>query len=451
MFKDDFLWGASTASYQIEGGWDADGKGLSVWDLLSRRPGAVIHNDTGNVACDHYNRYASDVDLMKEIGLNCYRFSLSWPRIMPEGTGKVNAAGLDYYDRLTDKLVEAGIRPFATLFHWDFPYELYCKGGWLNPDSPKWFADYAQVVADKLSDRIHDWFTLNEPSIFIILGHSSGIHAPGLKLDRPDIFRIIKHVNLAHGLSAQVLRATGNECRVGYAPNTIVGIPATDSEADVNAAREYTFGKNNAREFWQTRLYMDPVMKGIWPHDIVDELSPIPIKVTDEELKTMNQPMDYLGLNYYNGTIVEAGPNGEIVNSREPDGAPRTSFDWPIQPRGLYYAVKYHYERYGVPTIISENGLANPDWVSFDGKVHDAQRISFLNDHLVQLNKAINDGYECIGYQQWSLMDNFEWAEGFRHRFGLVHVDYSTLKRTLKDSAYWYGEVIRSNGANLVG
>lgn len=451
MFKEGFLWGASTASYQIEGAWDEDGKGLSVWDMLCRKEGAVAMGHTGDIACDHYHRSKEDVALMKDMGLKCYRFSIAWPRIMPSGTGAINQKGLDFYSRLADDLLEAGIRPFGTLFHWDYPWDLYCQGGWMSPDSPKWFSDYAQVIADKLGDRVKDFFTINEPGIFIILGHSIGNHAPGVKLGRNEMCRIYKHVNMAHGMAVQALR-TAPGVRVGMAPHTVVGIPKTDSPADIKAAYDHTFGpNNNGREYWQERLYMDPVLLGEWPHDITDHLSPVPFHVSDEELKVMHQPLDYLGLNYYNGQVVEAGPEGTIVHTPEPLGWPRTSFDWPVQPRGLYYCVMQHWERYKLPIIISENGLANPDWVSFDGKVHDPQRISFLNDHLVQLRKAAADGADVLGYQQWSLLDNFEWAEGYRMRFGLIHVDYPTGTRTPKESSRWYADVIRSNGGTLVG
>lgn len=447
MFPESFLWGAATAAYQIEGGFDADGKGLNTWDEFVRRKGAVYQGHTGDVACDHYHRFREDVGLMREIGLKAYRFSANWARVMPEGTGAVNVQGLDFYDRLVDELLSADVRPFCTLFHWDYPYSLYLKGGWWNPDSPKWFADYAEVMARKLGDRVRDWFTLNEPGIFLVLGHVEGSHAPGIKGSGYEFFVALKHAMLAHGLGCQSLRSNSpGPCHVSYAPHCIVATPETEDREDVEAARDYTFGgDNNHRGFWQQRLFLDPPLRGEWPEDIERALSHRPVDVSAEELKTMAQPLDYLGLNYYCGDVVKAG--NEVV----PDapGGPRTLFDWPLRPEGIYWTVRFHSERYGLPIIVSENGLSNMDWVAVDGAVHDPQRIDFLTRYLRQLGRAISEGHLVTGYMHWSLLDNFEWGEGYKHRFGLVHVDFQTLKRTVKDSGRWYRSVIESHGAVL--
>ena len=440
MFPKDFIWGAATAAYQIEGAHLADGKGPNVWDRFSLKPNAVYHGHTGNIACDHYHRLGEDIGLMQEIGLQAYRFSVNWARVLPNGVGTPNEKGLDFYDRLVDGLLAANIQPYCTLFHWDYPQALFERGGWLNPDSPDWFADFAGLLAERLSDRVADWFTLNEPGIFLVLGHVEGTHAPGMKYDSPDFFTILKHTFMGHGRATQALRAGAKgPCRIGFAPHSIVGIPESECEADVAAARAYTFGTNNQRKFWQQRLFVDPPVLG-WPDDLVESLCKVPVFVSDEARALMKQPLDFLGVNFYTGELVNQ--HGIVPDS---PGMPRTLFDWPIRPEGLYWAVKFHAERYGLPILVSENGLSNMDWVHEDGKVHDPQRIDFLTRYLRQLSRAAGE-CDVRGYFHWSLMDNFEWADGYKHRFGLIHVDYGTLARTPKDSAFWYRDVIRANG-----
>lgn len=450
-FPDGFLWGAATAAYQIEGAHDADGKGLNTWDVFCQTPGKVFQGHRGDVACDHYHRFREDLEVMKSLSLNSYRFSVSWSRICPSGTGAQNPKGIEFYDKLVDGLCEAGIRPMATLFHWDYPQALFERGGWLNPDSPKWFGDYAGLVAEKLGDRVHDWFTINEPGIFLVLGHVEGTHAPGTKLSSRDFFSVLKHTMLAHGTACQAIRnGSPSSCRVGYAPHCIVGVPHSESQQDIQAARDYTFGsENNGRRFWQQRLFLDPAILGQWPHDIEEALSERSVEITDDDLSCMAQPLDFLGLNFYTGELVKMGDDGNPQVVPDPPGMPRTLFDWPVRPEGIYWTLKFHAERYGVPMVISENGLSNMDWVALDGKVHDPQRIDFLTRYLLQIERAIEDGCDVRGYLHWSLLDNFEWAEGYKHRFGLVHVDYETLKRTVKDSGHWYEEVCRSNGRSI--
>lgn len=450
-FGKDFVWGAATASYQIEGAHNIDGRGPSVWDALCNRPGAIKGGDTGNVACDHYHRYKEDVGLMKTLGLKAYRFSFSWSRLLPEGTGKVNRAGVQFYDNLIDSLLEANITPYATLFHWDFPQALYQRGGWLNPDSVAWFTEYTELLADRFSDRVSNWFTLNEPPCYLGLGHVDGIHAPGLKLDWPDFVLATKHTLMAHGRSVQVLRA---KCKttpmVSYAPISHIGIPDQETDAAINAAREFTFGvQSRDRSFWFARLYLDPVLKGEWPEASLHALTGSSYTVTPAELDQMNQPLDALGLNFYCAPIIAADPSGSPEVMREEIGARRTGFDWAVTPEGLYWSAKFHYERYKLPIIITENGLSNLDWVSEDGQVHDPQRIDFTSRYLKSLHRAVSENIPVKGYFHWSFMDNFEWAEGYKHRFGLVHVDFKTQKRTIKDSGYWYRDVIESNGEYL--
>ena len=447
-FSDGFVWGAAAASYQIEGAAFEDGKGLSVWDTFSHWKGKVWNGQNGDVICDHYHRYLEDVALMKAIGLQAYRLSLSWPRILPEGTGAVNAAGLDFYDRLVDELLAAGIAPYVTLFHWDYPYELYCRGGWLNRASSDWFAEYTEVVAQKLGDRVKHWMTHNEPSVFVAVGHEEGRHAPGVKLSFDQILRMSHNVLLAHGKSVQALRAHVPDAQIGAAIVSKIGIPATDSGADIEAARRFMF-EFKSQDMWHHNWWSDPMLKGEYPADAVALYGAMMPEIMPGDMETIQQPLDFYGMNVYNGLYVRAGEDGEPEVIPQPPGFPITAFHWPVTPEALYWGPRFIYERYGLPIVITENGLSNTDWVALDGKVHDPQRIDFMQRYLLQYRKAAADGVKLHGYFHWSVMDNFEWAEGTKHRFGLIHVDYTTGQRTLKDSAYWYSDVIKSNGALL--
>lgn len=449
-FPPSFVWGAAAASYQIEGAATEDGKGLSVWDMLCRKPGAIWEGHTGNVACDHYHRYAEDVALMQQIGLQAYRFSISWPRVLPDGVGKVSPAGLGFYDRLVDNLLEAGVAPYATLFHWDFPYALYCRGGWLNRDSADWFADYARVVVEALGDRVRDWMTLNEIQVFVGMGHLDGEHAPGDKLGMPEVLRVGHHAMLAHGKAVQAIRAASpGPCRVGWAPTTFPMIPVTESPEDIAAARMAMFSVAEEFAIWSNTWWLDPVFFGRYPEDGLRLFGAAAPPIQPGDMETIAQPLDFCGFNIYQGSGVQAGPQDYPVPVPRPVGYPKTSFNWPVTPEALYWGPRFMYERYGVPLFITENGLANADWISLDGAVHDPQRIDFTRRYLLALERAIADGVDMRGYFHWSLMDNFEWANGYRERFGLIFVDYATQQRVLKDSARWYAEVIASNGAKL--
>ena len=456
-FNENFVWGVSTAAYQIEGGWNQDGKGLSVWDALCRRKGAIWNEQNANETCDHYNRYKEDVELMSQIGIKGYRMSISWPRIMPDGKGKVNQKGLQFYDKLVDELLSKNITPYITLFHWDYPYELYKKGGWLCQESPDWFADYAKIVVEKLSDRVENWMTLNEPQCFVLLGHKDGLHAPGDKYNQAQIYQIIHNSLLSHGKSVQVIRqCSKTKSQIGYAPVGIIHIPATETTEDIEAARNDMFSlETNA--IWSNSIWMDPVFLGKYPEGYLESTGIHKPVIKDGDMETISQPLDFFGANIYNGSCSEAKstkPALDIFTSRSftgtnPKSIGTTAFDWPVTPEALYWGSKFFYERYGKPIIITENGLANTDWPSIDGKVHDLQRIDFLGRYLRELKKAADHGIDIRGYFQWSLMDNFEWAEGYSKRFGLVYVDYNTQKRIMKDSAYWYKKVIQTNGENL--
>jgi beta-glucosidase len=449
-FPENFAWGAATASYQIEGAVAEGGRGLSVWDMLCRKPGAIWGGQTGNVACDHYHRWSEDVALMKQMGLKAYRMSVCWPRVIPGGVGRINEEGLAFYDRLVDGLLEAGVQPWLTLFHWDYPHELFCRGGWLNRDSIDWFADYTRVIVDRLGDRVKNWMTFNEPQMFLALGHVAGTHAPGMKYADAEMLRLCHHAYCAHGKAVQAIRASSSDASVGYAPAVFVKIPPGDGAGDIELAREAMFAVTNRGHF-NNAFYMDPVLLGKYPEDHLEQFRDVlpPIQAGDMEL--MCQPIDFLGANIYGGTTVEPRVNGQgdYPERKEAQGHPITMMGWHTVPESLYWGPRFLAERYKLPVVITENGMSGHDWVTPDGCVHDPYRIEFTRQYLGALKRAVRDGIDVRGYFHWSLMDNFEWAEGYKQRFGLIHVDYSNQKRTLKDSAHWYAQVIRENGSNL--
>jgi beta-glucosidase len=448
-FSPSFQWGVATASYQIEGSPYRAGGGRSVWDMFCERPNAIGDASNGDVACDHFNRYREDVALMSELGIPNYRMSIAWPRVIPGGVGPTSQEGLGFYDRLVDELLAKGIQPHVTLFHWDLPYELYLRGGWLNRDVVDWFADYAQVVVERLGDRVANWMTLNEPQCFIGLGQQNGVHAPGDRLNFKEILLASHHALLAHGRAVQIIRSTvPGGGRVGWAPVGAIKCPVTNSPEDVEAARKATF-EVNERTVWSNSWWNDPIFFGKYPdHEVALFGKDVP-EPRDGDMELIAQPMDFYGANIYNGAPIKAGENGEPVSLPHPIGIGRTVYHWPVTPDSLYWGPKFFYERYGKPIVITENGLGLSDWVHIDGKVHDPQRIDFLQRYLRALRQAAEEGVAIDGYFQWSLMDNFEWNEGYRFRFGLVHVDYETQVRTPKDSAYWYRDVIAANGGNL--
>lgn len=449
-FPTDFTWGAAAASYQIEGAAYEDGKGLSVWDMLCRQPGRVWSGHTGEVACDHYHRYEEDITLMRDLGLKAYRLSISWPRVLPEGRGAANEKGLAFYDRLIDGLLAAGITPFVTLFHWDFPYELFLRGGWLNPDSSDWFAEYTRVVVERLSDRVRHWMTLNEPEVFIGLGHQIGVHAPGLKLGWAEVLRAGHNALLAHGKSVQAIRAAAKTPPlVGYAPVGSVAYPASDSPADIAAARQAMFSVPDRNLFCNV-WFADPIFFKRYPEDGLKLFGADAPPVGAGDMDIIGQPLDFYGVNIYQGMAVKAGEDGRPVLIPHAVGHPQTANRWFVTPECLRWGPRFLYERYQLPVYITENGLSNVDWVSLDGQVHDPQRIDYTARHLRALHQAMQDGVDVRGYFHWSIMDNFEWAEGYKERFGMVFVDFITQQRVPKDSAIWYKNVIASNGANLL-
>ncbi|MEU4835018.1 GH1 family beta-glucosidase [Streptosporangium sp. NPDC023615] len=424
-----FLWGTATASYQIEGAVTEDGRGASIWDTFSHEPGRVRDGDTGDVACDHYHRWREDVALMSALGVNSYRFSIAWPRVQPDGKGAINQAGLDFYDRLTDALVERGIVPAATLFHWDLPQALEDEGGWLNRDTAHRFAEYAAAVADRLADRIPMWITLNEPFVHMVYGYALGTHAPGRTLVL-DALPVAHHQLLGHGLAVGELRARGAE-KVLITNNCTPVRPASGDPADVAAADAYDTLHN--------RLFNDPVLLGSYPD--LSAYGTVMEGVRDGDLELISAPLDGIGINYYNPTRI-AAPVGEGLPFHDAGvtGHPVTGFGWPVVPDGLRELLVGLRARYGdalPPVYVTENGCSQPDEPGPDGAVDDQSRIDFLDGHIDAMERARAEGVDVRGYYVWSLLDNFEWAEGYSQRFGLVHVDFPTGARTPKASYDW--------------
>ena len=452
-FRKDFVWGAATASYQVEGAAYEDGKGLNIWDVFCKEDGHVYEHHTGDVACDQYHRYKEDVAIMKELGLKAYRFSVNWARILPEGIGKVNEKGLAYYDNLVNCLIENGIEPYMTLYHWDLPYALHQRGGWLNPQSPEWFYEYAKLMAAHFSDRVSHFFTFNEPQCTVGLGYVTGEHAPGLKVGPYDCFSIWHNVLKAHGRGVQAIReAAVRPVEIGMAPCGALYYPATDSKEDIEAARKANFSLPEAdirAVSWDVAFCADPVFLGQYPEDIMKSFGQYFPKNAEKDLELISQPLDFYGQNMYNAVPVRADENGNPVRVDRYQGFPKTAIQWPVTPEVLYWAPKFLYERYQKPFYVTENGMSSHDWVSLDGKVHDASRVDFMHRYLREFKKAAADGVDLRGYFAWSLMDNFEWAYGYSERFGMVYVDYQTQKRTVKDSGLFYKNVIASNGEIL--
>ncbi|WP_405141064.1 GH1 family beta-glucosidase [Sphaerisporangium sp. NBC_01403] len=429
-----FLWGTATASYQIEGAVAEDGRGTSIWDTFAHEPGRIRDGHTGDVACDHYHRWSEDVMLMSALGVNSYRFSISWPRIQPEGRGKPSEAGLGFYDRLVDELCAQGIVPAATIFHWDLPQALEDRGGWLNRDTSLYLADYAGILAERLADRVPMWITLNEPFIHMVFGYALGTHAPGRTLFL-DALPAAHHQLLGHGLAVRALRANGAE-RVLVTNNCTPVWPASGSAEDARAAEAYDTLHN--------RLFNDPVLLGKYPDLSAYGVSTLDA-VRDGDLEIIAEPLDGLGVNYYNPTRIAApapGPDPAPLPFEDAGitGHPTTAFGWPVVPDGLRELLVGLRARYGdalPPVYVTENGCSQADEPGPDGVFDDQARIAFLDGHIEAVRAAIAEGVDVRGYYVWSLLDNFEWAEGFNQRFGLVHVDFATQKRTPKASYHW--------------
>ena len=450
-FPSDFIWGVAAASFQIEGQLPADGIGKSVWDAFCERPGAIFSGHDGQRACEHYKRYAEDVSLIGELGAKAYRLSISWPRVIPTGTGEPNEAGLDFYDRLIDALLSHNVQPWVTLFHWDFPVDLFHKGGWLNRESVEWFADYTRVLAERLGDRVQHWMTFNEPQIFLGMGHQTGQHAPGMKYNRSDVLRATHNVLLAHGRAAQEIRKHAKLTpKIGWAPHGSIPYPKDNSPENIQAAKRALYGVPDS-DYWffSTTWFSDPVLLGNYPQEGLSRFGRELPSGFEQDMDLISQPMDFLGLNIYQGNKMAVDADGNDYEVARPNGYPHTMCHWPIEPEVLYWGPQLLYQRYNLPIYITENGCASMDWVHQDGKVHDAPRVDYTARHLTSLSKAITDGADVRGYFHWSILDNFEWAEGYRMRFGLIYVDFNTMERICKDSYRWYQQVILSNGECL--
>jgi beta-glucosidase len=439
-FPKDFLWGAATAAYQIEGAAREDGRGECIWTRFSHTPGKVRNGDTGDVACDHYHRYTQDIGLMRELGLDVYRFSISWPRVLPTGYGAVNPAGLDFYSRLIDSLLEAHITPYVTLYHWDLPQALQDDGdGWENPTSIQRFADYAALMGETFGDRVKHWTTLNEPWVVSFMGNYTGEMAPG-KTNLAAAYRVAHNIMRAHGAAVPRLRETVADAVVGITLDYAHSHPASDSDADKDAARRFDGFKN--------RWFLDGVFKGEYPADIVADVRGIDGALEDinlDEAKEIAVPIDFLGLNYY--TRMTFRDNGEVVGEEvRQDGSEYTFMDWEVYPDGLHNMLTRVTREYNPPTLyITENGCAMDDpEPNADGIVEDPLRVAYLESHFAAAERAIADGAPLKGYFVWSLLDNFEWAHGYHKRFGLIRVNYETLERHMKRSALWYKDHIAS-------
>ncbi len=459
----DFTWGAATAAYQIEGAWDEDGRGPSIWDTFSHTPGATWAGDTGDVADDHYHRMSADVELMAGLGLQAYRFSIAWPRVQPTGSGQVNAKGIDFYDRLVDALLAAGIEPVATLYHWDLPQPLQDAGGWPERDTAYRFADYARVMGEALGDRVHTWTTLNEPWCSAFLGYASGVHAPGITDDAASL-AAAHHLNLAHGLGLAALRTCVPEGRpLSVTLNVHQVRPASDQPDDVDAARRIDTVGN--------RIFLEPMLRGRYPEDLMVDTAGITdwtfLRDGDERRISAVESggIDLLGVNYYttslvghwNGHSAKEAPDGPGESSASPwpgceqvqflrQSGQHTEMGWVVQPGGLGHLLRrLHADYPGVALMVTENGAAFADTTATDGSVPDPERTDYLRAHIDAVAGAVAEGVDVRGYFAWSLLDNFEWSYGYARRFGVVRVDYDTLERTIKDSGHWYAALIRTH------
>ncbi|HEX5040163.1 MAG TPA: GH1 family beta-glucosidase [Candidatus Limnocylindria bacterium] len=438
-FPPGFAWGAATSAYQIEGAVDAGGRGPGIWDTYSHTPGRIEDGGTGDVACDHYHRLTEDLDLMRSLGLGAYRFSVAWPRIQPTGSGPANPAGLDFYDRLVDGLLERGIEPWLTLFHWDLPQPLEDAGGWPDREVVGRFADYTAILADRFGDRIRNWLSLNEPWCIAMLGYGIGRHAPG-RQDWAAALRAAHHTHLAHRAAVDVIRSTVPSARIGIPLNLHHVKPASDTDADRAAARLHDGTAN--------RWFLDPVLGRGYPRDIVEAFNPFLEGVDVSELDTETPPIDILGVNYYTRHVVRAVRDGEAVDGPEPTimvdgGLPVTEMGWEVHADGLRLLLQRIQREYAPASIaITENGAAFVDSVGPEGSIADSRRVAYYRDHIAATADAIAAGVPVEAYFAWSLMDNFEWGFGYTKRFGIVHVDFETQRRTVKASGAWYRDLI---------
>jgi beta-glucosidase len=437
QFPDGFFWGTATASYQIEGATREDGRGVSIWDRFAATPGKIKTGETGEPACDSYHRYPQDIAIMQQLGVNAYRFSTAWPRVIPVGSGEVNPAGLEYYDRVVDALLEANITPFVTLYHWDLPQVLQDQGGWANRATIEAYTNYTDVVVGKLGDRVKHWATHNEPWCISILSHQLGGHAPGLR-DRKIALQVAHHLLVSHGMAVPIIRGRCPDAQVGIVLNLIPYYPATDSEADKLATR-----LAHARfNLW----FLDPLVGWGYPEDAWQDYGDDVPEILADDLEKITAPVDFLGVNYYSRGIIHDPAGGEghrIINRRNPVNM--MARGWEVYPQALHDLLMWLHNDYQFPQLfITENGATYDD-VVWEGYVHDLARLDYIRQHLSVLPSLIEAGVPLKGYFCWSLLDNFEWAEGTRDRFGLAYTDFKTQERFLKDSGLWFSRVTRTN------
>ena len=447
-FPDGFVWGTATASYQIEGAVDEDGRAPSIWDTFSHTPGRVRNGDTGDVACDHYHRYAEDVALLAELGCTHYRFSFAWPRLQPAGSGALNDKGVDFYDRLIDRLLDAGVQPWVTLYHWDLPQVLEDRGGWPERDTAHRFADYAVRVHERFADRVRFWTTLNEPYCAAFVGYAEGRHAPG-RTEPEAALRAAHHLMLGHGLAIRAMREQRTEGSYGVTLNLYPVDAATDHPADLDAARRV--------DAVQNRIFLDPILRGRYPTDLLDDVAAVTDAsyIADGDEATIAAPLDLLGVNYYTRHVVRAGTaprdtptafvgSGDVEKVSR--GLPTTNVGWEIDPQGLRdVLLRLHQEYDPIPLYVTENGMACDDRPGPDGTVADPARVSYLDSHFRVASELIEQGVDLRGYFVWTLTDNFEWGWGYSQRFGLVYLDYATQRRIPKDSARYFARVAKAN------
>ena len=451
MFRSDFVWGVAASAYQVEGRMPDDGAGRMIWDKFIE-DGHIMGSYGAEKTCMHMKYYKEDYKLMKMLGIKAYRFSISWARLMPEGVGKVNEKAVALYRDMILSMKEEGVTPYLTMYHWELPQALQDKGGWLNPEIVKWFGEYAKVVAENFSDICDYFITLNEPQCFVGLGHLSGIQAPGFKLPYKDTFQIAHNALKAHGQAVINLRKYAKKpILVGYAPTCGVAYPATDKPEDIEAAREYYFTQNNPMDNWTWNVawFGDPVFLGHYPADGLEKYKEWLPEITKADMELIHQPLDFMGQNIYNGYMIRAGKDGKGEYVERPIGADKAATQWPVTPECLYWGAKFLYDRYQMPIYITENGMSCHDSLSLDGRVHDPDRINFLDKYLSALQKANDEGADIRGYFLWTFLDNFEWDKGYTERFGIVHVDFETQRRVVKDSAFWYKQVMETNGGIL--
>lgn len=440
MFGKDFTWGAATSAYQIEGGAYEDGKGLNIWDVFCKQEWRIFENNNGDTACDHYHRMEEDVDLMVRLGIKAYRFSINWARILPNGIGKVNQSGIDFYNRLIDLLIKNGIEPYITLFHWDLPYELYLRGGFLNCEIADWFAEYGELVGRSFGDRVTHFMTINEPQVVVGLGYQDGAFAPGLKLHRDEVLRAGHNLLRAHGAAVKALRKSCTKApKIGIVMATTPYIPV---KKELTKGAISAYGKTDINSFVYADCYwLDPIVFGKYPEPVESYIKERGLPLLDD-MELISEPIDFIGSNIYQGNYYNEDENGDVKPVPNADGYPRTPNGWKITPDALYWGAAENCTRYKLPYYICENGTALNDYPLSDGKIHDDNRIEYLKNYLAGLEKAKDKGYDIRGYFAWSLLDNFEWASGYRDRFGLIYVDFETKERIIKNSGYWYRDFI---------